>query len=93
MARGRGDPRPAGGRSGPVNQQRIRDARLQAAFSRALAAASEILVLSPERVLEVLSVADAERTDQKLAQLGIWLDRFREARAAVGPRVIGGGHG
>lgn len=93
MARSRTAPRTAAERASPINAQNIQDARLRSAFSRALAGASEISALSASRVLEVLAVADADRADAALARLAVWLERFREARAASGPRMIGGLHG
>ena len=91
MSRSRTAPRTPAEKASPVNTQNIHDARLRSAFSRALASISEISVLSPSRVLEVLSVADANRAEDAIERLGIWLDSFREARAAASPRLIGGG--
>lgn len=91
MNRSRNAPRTRAEDASPINRQNGQDARLKAAFSRALASASEINVLAPSRVLEVLSVADANRAEATIERLGVWLEQFREARAAASPRLIGGG--
>lgn len=93
MHRSRADPRPPAEQSGPVNRQNILDAQLRAAFSRAIKCVSEINALAPARVFEVLRVGDIERTEATLERLAVWLERFREARAEMRPRTVGGTRG
>lgn len=93
MQRGREQPRPEAERSSPVNRQNLLDAQLRAAFSRAIKCVSEINALAPARVIEVLRVGDMERTEATLDRLTLWLKRFREARADMRPRTVGGTHG
>jgi Lon protease-like protein len=93
MNRSRSAPRTPAEQASPVNVQNIHDAQLKAAFSRAISGVSTINALAPSRVAEVLALADADRAEDAIERLGVWLEQFRAVRATGALRVMGGTRG